>query len=128
MTGPDPAPIARFTYPSSTLACTVRSPVPLPASCTTVAVRPVLRIRAASSPSDVVDPPYPGTSSTAPGRPGTASGWPRDTRTPTTAPTTATTSASPPRRILRRGLSPVHQRWVRIYLMMRPHLPPPAPD
>src|SRR6516225_8166193 len=31
-----------------------------------------------------------------------------------TTATTATTSASPPRRILRRGLSPVHQRWVRM--------------
>src|ERR1700722_1683889 len=113
--------MAWFTYPSSTRACTVRSPVPSPASATPVAVRPGLRIRAPSSSSDVVDPPYPGTSSTAPGRPGTASGGPPDTDTPVTMAATATATASAPNRTLRRGLRPVHQRTgVCIYPMMRP--------
>ena len=117
MTSTDGAPSrrSRLTAAFSTPASAIRLPVPLPGSCSTVATRPVARIRRASTDSDPVLPPYPGTSSTGPGRScagmpaagGAALVPPPETSTLTTTATTitATSPATPPTKSRRRGES-----------------------
>jgi hypothetical protein len=110
MMSTDPAPpaTARVTAAASASACATRSPVPSPGSVSTSAVRPVARIRPASTLSDSWAPPYPGTSSTGPGRAGAAADRPDPTTRTTRVATRATSSrATAPSSRRRRGLSPV---------------------
>ncbi len=83
--------------------------MPLPGSRTTIAVRPAARIRRASTASDPVFPPYPGTRITGPGRswagnPAAPPGDPPCTASTTvTTATAATTAATPAANTRRRG-------------------------